>query len=168
MCCQEEDGIREAQASRGLGDVYKRQVSGRIAHHQARHDRERQSYIDHRNLRERQIIEVLEGGGAISSWDIMLQLYPHIDKRLHRAADNNVRSHLTQLEHEGSVKVYAGKPRRPKSAEKVQADIEHVRRRETVIKQAKRFEAEQRRAEIRAQENPPSAEWIEPPRYEIT
>ena len=133
------------------------------------HDpRERlQSYIDHRDLRERQIVGVLEGGGAISSWDIMLQLYPQIDKRLHRAADNNVRSHLTQLEHEGRLKVYAGKPRKQKSAAKAQRDIEHVRRRDVVIRQAKRFEAEQRRTEIRAQENPPSAEWVEPPRYEL-
>ncbi|MEO6399013.1 MAG: hypothetical protein ABIP13_11140, partial [Tepidiformaceae bacterium] len=133
------------------------------------HDpRERlQSYIDHRNLRESQIISLLKGGGAIGSWDIMLKLYPAIDKRLHRAADNNVRSHLTQLEHEGRLKVYAGKPRRAKSAAATGRDIEHARRREVVIKQARRLEAEQRRAEVRAQENPPSADWLEPPRYEL-
>lgn len=133
------------------------------------HDpRERlQSYIKHRDMREQQILGVLKGGGSISSWDIMLQLYPDIDKRLHRAADNNVRSHLTQLEQEGRLKVYAGKPRNPASAAKRQHDVEHVKRREAVIRQARRYEAEQRRAEIRMQENPPTAEWIEPPRYEL-
>jgi hypothetical protein len=67
-------------------------------------------------MREQQILGVLKGGGAFSSWDIMLQLYPDIDKRLRRAADNNVRSHLRQLEDEGRLKVYAGKPRRPNAA----------------------------------------------------
>ena len=51
-----------------------------------------QQYVDHRNMRESQILGDLDGGGAISSWDIMLLLYPDIDKRLRRAADNNVRS----------------------------------------------------------------------------
>ena len=124
-------------------------------------------YVNHRNMREQQIVKVLEGGGALSSWDIMLQLYPDIDKRLHRAADNNVRSHLTQLEQEGRLKVYAGKPRKGVPAAKKQREVEHVKRREAVIKQARRYEAELRRAEIRMQENPPTSEWIEPPRYEL-
>jgi glyoxylase-like metal-dependent hydrolase (beta-lactamase superfamily II) len=133
------------------------------------HDpRERlQQYITHREMRERQILGVLKGGGALSSWDIMLQLYPDIDKRLRSAANNNVRSHLAQLEDEGRLKVYAGKPRRP-SAARAAKDVEHAKHRAQVIKQAKKFEAEERRAEIRAQENPPTSEWIEPPRYELT
>ncbi len=124
-------------------------------------------YVKHRDMRERQILGVLEGGGAISSWDIMLQLYPDIDKRLRRAADNNVRSHLKQLTDEGRIKVYPGKPRRPRSAAAAQRDIEHVRKRDLVIKQARKLEAEKRRAEIRTQENPPTAEWAEPPRFEL-
>jgi len=133
------------------------------------HDpRERlQQYVRHRDLREQQILGVLKEGGAFSSWDIMLQLYPDIDKRLRRAADNNVRSHLRQLEDEGRLKVYAGKPRRPSAAKQARQE-EHVRMRAQVIKQAKKYEDEQRRAEIRAQENPPGAEWIEPPRYELS
>jgi glyoxylase-like metal-dependent hydrolase (beta-lactamase superfamily II) len=132
------------------------------------HDpRERlQSYIDHRNMRERQILAVLEGGGAMSSWDIMLQLYPDINKRLRRAADGNVRSHLAQLEEEGRLTTYPGKPRKP-SKRRIEREHEHVKQRQAVIKQAKKYEAEQRRAEIRAQENAPSADWIEPPRYEL-
>ncbi len=124
-------------------------------------------YVKHRDMREKQILGVLEGGGAVSSWDIMLQLYPDIDKRLRRAADNNVRSHLKQLGDEGRIKTYAGKPRRAKAGAVVEKDVEHARQRDTVIKQAKKFESENRRAEIRMQENPPTAEWKEPPRYEL-
>ncbi|MFN0094684.1 MAG: MBL fold metallo-hydrolase [Dehalococcoidia bacterium] len=133
------------------------------------HDpRERlQMYINHRDMRERQILAALkEHGGPLTSWEIMLKLYPEIDKRLRRAADNNVRSHLTQLEEEGQVAGYAGKPKKPNLA-KQQRDVEHARQREATIKQAKKLEAEQRRVEVRAQENPPSAEWSQPPRYEL-
>ncbi|MGE3077030.1 MAG: MBL fold metallo-hydrolase [Dehalococcoidia bacterium] len=126
-----------------------------------------QMYVNHRNMRENQILEVLEGGGAVSSWDIMLQLYPDIDKRLRRAADNNVRSHLKQLSDEGRIKMYPGKPRRAKAASAVAKDVEHARARDLVIKQAKKYETEKRRNEIRMQENPPTAEWKEPPRYEL-
>jgi glyoxylase-like metal-dependent hydrolase (beta-lactamase superfamily II) len=133
------------------------------------HDpRERlQMYVNHRNMRENQILGVLAGGGAISSWDIMLQLYPDIHKQLRRAADSNVRSHLKQLADEGRITVYEGKPRRAKPASAVQRDVEHVRQRDLIIKQAKKYETEKRRTEIRMQENPPSAEWQEPPRYEL-
>jgi glyoxylase-like metal-dependent hydrolase (beta-lactamase superfamily II) len=126
-----------------------------------------QMYVNHRNMREQQILKVLEGGGAVSSWDIMLELYPDIDRRLRRAADNNVRSHLKQLGDEGRIKVYPGKPRRAKPASVVEREVEHARERDLVIKQAKKFEAEKRRNEIRIQENPPTSEWKEPPRYEL-
>ena len=96
----------------------------------------------------------------------MLKLYPDVDKRLRRAADNNVRAHLRQLEDEGRLKVYAGKPRHPNTA-RATRDVEHAKFRQEIIKKAKKFEAEQRRAEIRAQENPPSAEWATAPRYEL-
>ena len=125
-----------------------------------------QMYINHRNMREQQILGVLGQGGAWSSWDIMLQLYPDVDKRLRRAAENNVRAHLIQLEDEGRLKTYAGKPRRP-SAVRQQRQEEHARERLAIIKRGQREEAKQRREEIRMQENPSSAEWIEPPRYEL-
>jgi len=125
-----------------------------------------QSYIDHRAMRERQILAALEAGGPKTSWEIMLQLYPEIDKRLRRAADNNVRVHLAQLESEGRLKVYAGKPRRS-NAGRVARDVEHARVNERIIQQAKKLETKQRRAEIRAQENPPTSEWSTPPRYEL-
>jgi len=125
-----------------------------------------QSYIEHRNMRERQILEILEQGPATTSWDIMLRLYPGIDKRLRRAADNNVRSHLRQLEEEGRITIYPGRPRR-QSPSRAAREVEHARYRQQVIKRAARFEARERRAALRAQENPPGEEWIEPPRYEL-
>ncbi|MBK8561513.1 MBL fold metallo-hydrolase [Candidatus Amarobacter glycogenicus] len=111
------------------------------------HDpRERlQMYVNHRNMRENQILKVLEGGGAVSSWDIMLQLYPDIHKQLRRAADSNVRSHLKQLADDGRIKVYEGKPRRARPAAARERDVEHVRQRDLVIKQAKKFDTEKRR-----------------------
>ena len=125
-----------------------------------------QMYINHRNMREQQILGALQEGGPRTSWEIMLTLYPEIDKRLRRAADNNVRSHLVQLEAEGRLTVYAGKPKQPNLA-KQQRDIEHGRQREAVISQAKKLEAEKRRAELRAQEDPPSELWAQAPRYEL-
>jgi len=125
-----------------------------------------QMYINHRNMREQQILAALREGGAQTSWDIMLKLYPDIDKRLRRAAENNVRAHLVQLEQEGRVRAYPGRPRRP-SAARQRRQEEHAREADRVIKLARKYETERRRAEIRAQENPSSADWIEPPRFEL-
>lgn len=124
-----------------------------------------QSYIDHRNRREQQILEVLEQNGAFSSWDIMLQLYPDIDTRLRRAADNNVRSHLDELAQKGRVKTYDGIPKRKRGPTK--KAVEHAKERDRIIRKAKRYEEQDRKAEVRAQENPPTDEWKEPPRYEL-
>jgi len=123
-----------------------------------------QSYIDHRNMRERQIVEALAVGSPMTSWDIMLKLYPEINKRLRRAADNNVRVHLAQLQTDGRLIVEPGKRRRRGASTR---DVEHAKQREKVIRQAKRYEKEDRRAEIAAQENPPTAEWKVPPKYEL-
>jgi hypothetical protein len=117
-------------------------------------------------MRERQVLDALAQGGPVTSWEIMLRLYPDIDKRLRRAADNNVRSHLVQLEDEGRIAVTPGKPRRPSPAKQTRA-VEHAKRIDTAIRQGKRYEAQRRRAEVRAQENPPSSEWVEPPRYAL-
>ena len=132
------------------------------------HDpRERlQGYVAHRDMRERQILDALKDGGPLTSWELMLKLYPDINKRLRRAADNNVRAHLDQLEKEGRLKTYPGKPKR-KSAARAARDVEHVRERARVIKLAKKYEAEDRRAEIRRQENPPTDEWSIAPKYEL-
>ncbi|WP_322817398.1 MBL fold metallo-hydrolase [Tepidiforma sp.] len=137
---------------------------GRIVHD----PRQRlQMYIEHRNMRERQILHLLEGGGALTSWEIMLQLYPEIDPRLRRAADNNVRAHLAQLAAEGRIREYPGVPRRPPSPRAIQRAEEHARQRDLLIARARRLETQKRRQELRRQENPPTTEWKEPPRYEL-
>ncbi|HEX6030978.1 MAG TPA: MBL fold metallo-hydrolase [Tepidiformaceae bacterium] len=125
-----------------------------------------QQYVAHRDMRERQILDALKGTGPATSWDIMLKLYPEIDKRLRRAADNNVRAHLRQLQDEGRIAVQPGKPKRL-NATKQQRDVEHGRERERVIKLARKYESQRRRDEIRRQENPPSDEWSVAPKYEL-
>jgi glyoxylase-like metal-dependent hydrolase (beta-lactamase superfamily II) len=133
------------------------------------HDpRERlQMYIDHRNMREREIVGALKEGGQMTSWDIMLKLYPDIVPGLRRAADNNVRRHLEQLEAEGALKMYPGKPKRGRSKAAVARDIEHGHAEDRILRQAKRIEDKRRRDTLRAQENPPDEQWAEPPRYEL-
>lgn len=126
-----------------------------------------QMYIDHRDLRERQILSTLKDSGPITSWDIMLRLYPDIAPGLRRGADNNVRRHLEQLEAEGALTVHPGKTRRGKTAAQQARDVEHAHEHDRILKQAKRIEDQRRRAERRAQENPPDENWATPPRYEL-
>jgi hypothetical protein len=45
--------------------------------------------------------------------------------------------------------------------------VEHGRERARVIKLAKKYESEERRAEIRRQENPPTEQWSVAPKYEL-
>ncbi len=125
-----------------------------------------QMYVDHRNMRERQILDALAEGKPVTSWDLMLKLYPDINPRLRRAAENNVRSHLKQLADEERIEVEPGKPRRRRAAASSR-DVEHQRERDLVIRRAQRLEAAQRRREIRAQENPAGEEWVRPPRYAL-
>ena len=125
-----------------------------------------QQYIDHRDERERQILAVLAEGGARTSWEIMLRLYPDIDTRLRRAADGNVQTHLRKLEREGRLTVYPGKPKLRTAEEQAQQE-EHAREREAIKQKAKEIETEERRAALAAQESPPSAQWEEMPRYEL-
>lgn len=132
------------------------------------HDpRERiQQYIEHREMRERQILEVLAAGGEYTSWDIMLRLYQDIDTRLRRAANNNVETHLRKLEAEGRLKVYGGVPRVPSEAERLKAE-EHARVNAEIKAKAKQIEEEERRAALFAQENPPTDRWEVMPKYEL-
>lgn len=124
-----------------------------------------QMYIAHRDERERQILAELAKGGEKTSWEIMLALYPDIDPRLRRAADANVQAHLRQLAAEGRVQMYPGVPKEP--APPTPEEIAEHARREAIKEEAKRIEAEERRAAIAAQENPPTEQWLEPPRYQL-
>ncbi len=61
-----------------------------------------QAYIDHRLVRENQILNALGSGlGKIS--DIVALLYKDVDKRLHPAAAHSVLSHMIHLRETGRV-----------------------------------------------------------------
>jgi glyoxylase-like metal-dependent hydrolase (beta-lactamase superfamily II) len=59
-------------------------------------------YIDHRLLRERQILDVL-GGGAATIPDIVAIIYAEVPTALHVMAGKSVHSHLRKLEREARV-----------------------------------------------------------------
>ncbi len=123
-------------------------------------------YISHRNQREQQIVEVLSSGEALTSWQIMERIYTDVNPRLRRAADGNVRSHLGKLAKEGRVTQYAGTPRQPDASEVAERDAAESERREVMLK-ADEYREQARRRAVFLQENPPTAEWLEPPRYEL-
>jgi glyoxylase-like metal-dependent hydrolase (beta-lactamase superfamily II) len=123
-------------------------------------------YIAHRNERERQVLEVLADGEALTSWEIMERLYKDVDPRLRRAADGNVRSHLAKLEDEGRLRVESGKPRVLSADEQAQAAEEDAERAE-VLRKADEYRTQARRRALFLQENPPAHHWVEPPRYQL-
>jgi len=61
-----------------------------------------QAYIDHRLVRETQIMGALESGLSQIS-DIVAKLYVDVDKRLHPAAAHSVLSHLIHMRETGRV-----------------------------------------------------------------
>ena len=123
-------------------------------------------YITHREQRESQILAELVKGGALTSWQLMERLYTDVDPRLRRLADRNVQSHLTKLEKEGRLQKYAGKPRRRSDNELTKEAAEHTTR-EAVLGQADAYREQARRRALFLQENPPTEEWEEPPRFEL-
>jgi glyoxylase-like metal-dependent hydrolase (beta-lactamase superfamily II) len=125
------------------------------------------AYIDdYIEPRERQILNLLEGGAVRTSWEIVEALYTDIDPRLRRAADRNVRTHLDKLAKEGRMIVYEGVRRERSPAEAATAAEEEHARLE-VIRRADEYREQVRRRELFLQENPPSDEWLEPPHYQL-
>lgn len=72
-----------------------------------------QEYLDHRMLRERQILEAL-GGGPRTIPEIVRVVYADVTSALHRVAAMSVHSHLRKLRTEGRVseEVVTGAPSR--------------------------------------------------------
>ena len=124
-------------------------------------------YIAHRELRESQIVAELAKGEAMTSWQLMERLYADVDPRLRRMADRNVQSHLTKLDKEGRLQTHAGKPRHHTHDELAKEAAEHATR-EAVLQQADEYREQARRRALFLQENPPTEEWLEPPRFELS
>lgn len=64
-------------------------------------------YIAHRELRERQVLEVLEEGPC-QVVSIVKRIYVDVPETLHQAAANSMRSHLKKLRNEGRVVLEEG------------------------------------------------------------
>jgi len=124
------------------------------------------AYIRHREQRERDIVAQLAEGPPLTSWEIMERLYAQIDPRLRRLADANVRTHLAKLEQEGRLRVHPGR-RRPRSPEDEARARAEEQEREAVLRKAEEYREQSRRRALFLHENPPTEEWLEPPRYEI-
>jgi ribonuclease/clavin/mitogillin len=60
-------------------------------------------YIAHRELRERQVLEALDGAGPLDAMAIVKKIYVDVPEYLHPAAASSVRSHLRKLVREGRV-----------------------------------------------------------------
>jgi ribonuclease/clavin/mitogillin len=132
------------------------------------HDaRERlQFYIDHRNQREEQIVEILQRGEPVTSWEIMDEMYTDIDRRLRRAADGNVRTHLAQLKQEGRVRMTPGK-RRPKNEERLKRAAEKMREERKLVREGEKLAKRHRSQASGRQENPPTEQWSKMPKFEL-
>ena len=61
-------------------------------------------YLEHRHLRERQIVALLNEGPTTID-ELVRRLYADTPPNLHPMAARNVRAHLFKLEHEGAVSV---------------------------------------------------------------
>ncbi|MEI6664529.1 MAG: MBL fold metallo-hydrolase [Chloroflexota bacterium] len=130
----------------------------------------RQRILDllaHRESRDRQIVGALtESTDPIAAWDIMLKVYPGLDKRLRRAATGNVVTHLKAMQAEGSLREQPGKPRKANSS-KLAKDREKAKQRAKLIKDAEKARADERKERMRAQETPPDDQWVVPPKFEL-
>lgn len=63
-----------------------------------------QMYIDHRNMRESQILEALNSSKkAVTAMDLVKIIYTDTPEHLHSAAAGNVHHHLTKLEKEKRI-----------------------------------------------------------------
>lgn len=62
-----------------------------------------EQYINHRNAREKQILDVLKSASAMSSMGIVEAVYVDTPRHLYRAAQGNVMHHLSKLIKEGIV-----------------------------------------------------------------
>lgn len=124
-------------------------------------------YVNHRRMREDQILEQLQSGEPRTSWQIMEAIYgDSIDKRLRRAADGNVQAHLESMVKSGVVSRSRGERRKPSPASAARERLKQ-RERNALIRKAKRYERENQRRAIARQESAPTEVWKTPPTYRL-
>ena len=124
-------------------------------------------YVNHRRMREDQILEQLQSGEPRTSWQIMEAIYgDSIDKRLRRAADGNVQAHLESMVKSGIVGRTRGERRKPSPASAARERLKQ-RERNALIRKAKRYEHENQRRAIARQESAPTEVWKTPPTYRL-
>ena len=124
-------------------------------------------YVNHRQMREDQILEQLQSGEPRTSWEIMEAVYgDSIDKRLRRAADGNVQAHLESMVKSGLVSRSRGVRRKRSPASAVRERVKQ-RERSALIRKAKRMEREDQRRAVARQESAPTEQWKTPPTYRL-
>ena len=124
-------------------------------------------YVNHRRMREDQILEQLQSGEPRTSWQIMEAIYgDSIDKRLRRAADGNVQAHLDSMVKSGIVSRTRGQRRKPSPTSAARERLKQ-RERNALIRKAKRYERENQRRAIARQESAPTEVWKTPPTYRL-
>jgi glyoxylase-like metal-dependent hydrolase (beta-lactamase superfamily II) len=123
-------------------------------------------YIRRREVREQEIVDMLAESPELTSWTMVEKLYAAVDKRLWRAADRVVQTHLRKLIDEGRVTATPGVARTTPSQQEVAAEEEHQRRID-IIKQAEEYKTLMARQALARQESGVSAEWVEPPQYSL-
>ena len=124
-------------------------------------------YVNHRQMREDQILEQLQSGEPRTSWQIMEAIYgDSIDKRLRRAADGNVQAHLESMVKSGVVSRSRGERRKSNPASAARERLKQ-RERNALIRKAKRYERENQRRAIARQESAPTEVWKTPPTYRL-
>ena len=111
-------------------------------------------------------LQIMAERPEVTSWELVEACYQNVDRRLWRAADRVVQTHLKKLEKEGRIKVYAGVPKKadPNEVSKL-AEEEHERL--EILRKADEIRDQMKRRTVMLQENGPASEWEEQPRYEL-
>ncbi len=123
-------------------------------------------YVHRRVKRESEILDLLAEGADFTSWSMVERLYTEVDRRLWRAADRVVCSHLEKLAQEGRIKIYDGIRKQTPAGDLVEAEEEEHARVE-ILRKADEIREQDKRRLVGLQEAGPRLEWDEPPRYEL-
>ncbi len=124
-------------------------------------------YVRRRLVREREILEIMAERPEVTSWELVEACYQGVDRRLWRAADRVVQTHLKKLEKDGAITVYPGKRREAPLPETLAKEAEEEHERIEILRKADEIRDQQKRRLVAMQEAGPALEWEEVPRYEL-